>query len=81
MTYVTIRDARTGQHITGRHVRDYSNGLTIEDSRGVLHYATTDRVINRNADKPRTIETVNGYTITLYPETHTRAVRGDLFHD
>lgn len=50
--YVTIRDARTGQHITGRHIRDYSNGLTIEDSRGVLHYATTDRVIRRDVTRP-----------------------------
>jgi len=63
-------DARTGKPITGKILREYSNGLTIEDASGVIHYATFNRVISR------TTPTGQAEPQMLAPQT-----KGDIFDD
>lgn len=41
----TIWDAYRRYQITGKVVSRGDKGLTIEDSRGVRHYATFDRIV------------------------------------
>ena len=74
MTYATITDARTGKPITGKILREYSNGLTIEDANGVMHYATFSRVIDRTESRP--VLTVQTEPQMLAPRT-----KGDIFND
>ena len=50
MQQITILDASTGRRVTGKLIKRYSQGLTIEDSREIRYYATTDRVL---ADAPQ----------------------------
>lgn len=52
MNQVTIIDASTGRHVTGKLIKHYPNGLTIEDDRDVRYYATTDRVIHDGTKRP-----------------------------
>lgn len=41
----TIKNASNGTLITGKVANEYEKGLTIEDSRGIIYYATFDRVL------------------------------------
>ena len=41
---VTVYNCGDKQRVTGRIKQEYPKGLTIEDERGVVHYATFDRV-------------------------------------
>lgn len=41
---VTVYNGSSWQSVTGTIQREYPKGLTIEDERGVIHYATFDRV-------------------------------------
>jgi hypothetical protein len=41
----TIKDAVTGQLVTGKIVSRHDKGLCIDDQNGVRYYATTDRVL------------------------------------
>ena len=46
----TIYDAWRTHTITGKIIKFYPLGITIDDDRGVRHYATFDRVISNQAD-------------------------------
>lgn len=41
---VTVYDGGSKLEITGRIHKRYAKGLTVEDTRGVIYYATMDRV-------------------------------------
>lgn len=41
---VTVYSGADAYRVTGRIMREYPKGLTVEDERGVIHYATFDRV-------------------------------------
>lgn len=42
---VTILDPCTGRHVTGKLIKRYPLGLTIEDTREIRYYATLARVV------------------------------------
>lgn len=46
MEQITIRDASTGRPVTGKLVKEYPLGITIDDANDIRHYATFDRVIS-----------------------------------
>lgn len=41
---VTVYNGGERCTVTGKIVKRYANGLTVEDQRGVVYYATMDRV-------------------------------------
>lgn len=45
MNQVTIWDAWFTRQTTGKLVKEWPNGVTIDDERGVRHYATHDRIV------------------------------------
>ncbi|RUW55581.1 hypothetical protein EOA32_00755 [Mesorhizobium sp. M1A.F.Ca.ET.072.01.1.1] len=51
MQQITILDASTGRHVTGKLIKRYPLGLTIEDAHDIRYYATLDRVL-QDAPKP-----------------------------
>jgi len=48
---VKIYNGSSWQSVTGNIHREYPKGLTIEDERGVIHYATFDRVQQQQTDE------------------------------
>jgi hypothetical protein len=42
----TIIDASTGRRITGKFVRKWSDGITVDDAKGIRYFATFNRVID-----------------------------------
>lgn len=41
---VTVYNGSEAYRVTGTIRREYAKGLTVEDERGVIHYATFERV-------------------------------------
>lgn len=58
----TIIDGSTRIHVEGFIKREYDNGaITIEDSRGIIYFATSNRIISKENDdgstaKPESIQ-------------------------
>lgn len=51
-----IWDAWRRHQITGRLVKKYPLGLTIDDQDGIRHYATFDRVIDDETQQPPAVQ-------------------------
>jgi hypothetical protein len=48
---VTVYIGNDTYRVTGAVKREYPKGLTVEDERGVIHYATFDRVQRTDGGK------------------------------
>lgn len=57
MDQITIVDAYRVRQITGKLVKQYPLGITIDDARDIRHYATFDRVMTPLAPPQETTAT------------------------
>lgn len=50
---ITILDVSTGRRVTGKFVKRYGEGITIDDERDIRYYVTFNRIIGGYDPAPR----------------------------